>query len=175
MSSHPALAGSSPRLGAHHTADDSHSHQAHSHSRPPHTAVAVASKPVRHGLAAWQWAALGIAIGGGVIAALVFLRGGSGEPGEDFMRRMDAAALGAPMPNIAGGPLIRVDRADGGATVIATGVAPGDCVRAGWQMVRRGVLTINGTTPPRVSAAILTELCYQADGAEVRWAPRKGP
>ena len=174
MSSHPALAGSSPRLGAHHAADDKHPHQAHPDSRHPHATGAVASQPGRRRLAAWQWAALGVATGGAVIGALILLRGGSGEPGEDFMRRMDAAALGTPMANRVGGPLIRVDHADGGVTVIASGVAPSDCVRAGWQMVRRGVLTINGTTPPRVSAAILTELCYQADGAEVRWAPRKG-
>ena len=163
MSSHPALVRSSPRLVAPHAADHSHSHQ------PAH-----AAQPARSGGAGWKWAAI-IAVTGGVAAiAIVFgLSGGTSEPGVDFMRQMEAAAQGAPMANRAGGPQIRLERADDGNTVQATGVAPRDCVSAGWQMVRKGVLTVNGTTPQRVSAAVLTELCYQSDGATVRWAPRK--
>jgi len=165
MSSHSALAGSSPRLVAPHPADHSHAHS------PKH----VAAKPDRGGRAAWRWAAIIAATGGTVIAAIVCWPAGSSAPGVEFMRQMDAAALGAPMAGGVSTARIQVERADGGVTVIADGVAPRDCVSAGWQMVRKGVLTINGTTPQRVSAAVLTELCYQADGATIRWVPRRTP
>ena len=163
MSGHSALAESSSRLVAPHPADHGHGHS------PKH----VAAKPDRGGRAAWRWAAIIAVTGIAVIAAIVAWPAGSSAPGVDFMRQMDAAALGAPMVAGANYPQIQVERGDGGVTVVAVGVTPRDCVSAGWQMVRKGVLTINGTTPQRVSAAVLTELCYQTDGATIRWAPRR--
>ena len=92
---------------------------------------------------------------------------------EAFMEQMERTAQGAVYDrNIYGGGLI-VERKGNFATVTATGVPPNVCVSVGLKLVRKGILTVNGVTPQRVSAAKLSELCNQEDGNPVLiWSPR---
>jgi len=175
MSSHPAFANPSSRHIAPHAPHGENARHAPPHHDHPHH-LAAAAKPAGHRRrGVWIWAVGGLVAGGAAIAILVALSGGSGDTGADFMRRMDAAAQGTPLEGAPGGAAIRAERTDDGVIVTATGVSPKDCVGAGWQLVRKGVLTINGNTPQRVSGAVLAELCNQQDGATLRWAPRKAP
>lgn len=58
-------------------------------------------------------------------------------------------------------------------TVTATDVPPQACVSAGARLVKKGIITVNGVTPVRVSSAILTELCYPGEKATLRFMPRQ--
>jgi hypothetical protein len=78
-----------------------------------------------------------------------------------------------PATNLFGGSL-RVTSEGGRSFVTVTGVPAGECVLAGWDLVRKGVLTVNGTTPLRVSAAKLNELCHEGEQATLRWTPKDG-
>ena len=162
MSTHSVFAPPSPRHIPPHGGGASH----------PHHQASTRGAPSRKG-GVWKVAA-GVAMAGiAAMAAFFALSGGSGGGASDFMARMDAAAQGNPVAGHPGGAVIRVERNDDSLIVTATDVSPRDCVSAGWQLVRKGVLTINGTTPQRVSAAVLAELCNQQDSAVLRWAPRK--
>ena len=96
-----------------------------------------------------------------------------------LVEQMAAAAEGgpaaegaAPAQHVFGGAL-RVEGAAPAPLVVAEGVPPPACVSAGWALVRKGVLTINGVTPNRVSAIRVTELCNQGDGdATIAWMPK---
>lgn len=97
----------------------------------------------------------------------------SADGAEQFLDHMVAAAGGvAPLAG-PGGPVFHVERKSNGQIVVtAERVPPGPCVSAGWKLVRRGMLSINGITPTRVSAARLADLCNQSDSATVVWIPR---
>jgi hypothetical protein len=57
--------------------------------------------------------------------------------------------------------------------VVANGLPQKECVQLGWALMKRGVLTVNGVTPQRISAAILADLCAKADdGSKLEWAPK---
>jgi len=59
-------------------------------------------------------------------------------------------------------------------TVVAKDVPPTACSASGMWLVKKGVLSINGVTPSRISSAIITELCNQEDGnATMEWTPKK--
>lgn len=92
---------------------------------------------------------------------------------EAFIEQMDRAAEGAVFErNVFGGALI-TERKGGQTVITADSVPPNICVSVGWKLVRKGVLSINGTTPLRVSAAKLSELCNQEDGAAtLTWSPK---
>lgn len=92
---------------------------------------------------------------------------------ETFVEQMEAAAAGSAVDrNVFGGALV-VERRGGQVAVTATNIPPNICVSVGWKLVRKGMLTINGTTPLRVSAAKLSELCNQEDGAAIlTWSPK---
>ena len=92
---------------------------------------------------------------------------------EAFVDQMESAAEGAmPERNVFGGTMT-VDRKGNQVTVTAANIPPNICVSVGWKLVRKGILTINGTTPLRVSAAKLAELCNQTDGnATLAWSPK---
>jgi len=91
---------------------------------------------------------------------------------DDFFEHMQAVAAGAPPPATGSGMVFHAERRNGQTIVTAENVPPGPCVSAGWKLVRRGTLTINGTTPTRVSAARLAELCNESATASVVWIPR---
>lgn len=113
-------------------------------------------------------------IGGGLaITLFVWSDTRSTEKSErPLVAQMEAAAKGsAPATNIFGGAL-SVSQQGGHPVVTVAGVPPGECVSAGWDLVRKGLLTVNGATPNRVSAAILNELCHQEDSATLVWIPK---
>jgi len=94
---------------------------------------------------------------------------------ESFAAQMNQAANGEAVTTSVYGGAIRVERKGNQVTVSADNVPSGVCVSVGWKLVRKGILSINGTTPLRVSAAKLAELCNQEDGnAALSWTPRTG-
>lgn len=87
--------------------------------------------------------------------------------------QIEAAVHGqVPVTNLFGGT-IRVSIENGRTTVTLTGIPAGECVLSGWELVRKGILTINGVTPIRVSAAKLNDLCHDDDTATLRWTPKE--
>lgn len=53
-------------------------------------------------------------------------------------------------------------------------VPPKVCVLAAWDLYRLGVISINGTTPQRVSAAKLVDMCNDGETATLVWSPKSG-
>lgn len=94
-------------------------------------------------------------------------------PEELLLKQMrDAAGGSAPAIHALGGELKAV-YGERGLRVEAKGLPSKACVSAAWRLAREGVVTVNGTTPVRISAAILTELCAEdPDGATIAWSPR---
>jgi len=113
-------------------------------------------------------------LGGGVW--LLAGRGGHGTSApapEALLAQMVQAADGGKIDtNVYGGALV-VERSGPQLVVTVDGIPPSACVSVGWKLVRRGLLSINGTTPMRVSAARLADLCNQGEGtALIAWIPR---
>lgn len=55
-----------------------------------------------------------------------------------------------------------------GNFVIAYNVPPDACVAVSWELLKKGIITINNVTPTRVSAGKLTSLCYMNDTATIQ-------
>ena len=123
------------------------------------------------------------ALSGGAAAVLAAAAGGwllfghgSSAPKvgpEGLVQQMQQAAEGAPITeNLYGGALV-VERTGQTLVVTVDGIPPSICVSAGWKLVRKGLLSINGTTPNRVSAARLADLCNQGNATAIlAWIPR---
>ncbi|MBF0394059.1 MAG: hypothetical protein HQL38_15380 [Alphaproteobacteria bacterium] len=116
----------------------------------------------------------GVAIGAAALWLLASMNGPAGKPEpspEALLKQMREAATGSvEAPHIFGGAL-RFDPNEG--VVVAEQVPQKACVQVGWSLVRGGVLTVNGVTPQRVSAALLADLCSRNPaGATLEWAPR---
>jgi hypothetical protein len=92
---------------------------------------------------------------------------------EAFVEQLERAAEGTVFDKtVYGGPM-RSEIKGNQLVITADGVPPGICVSVGWKLVRKGLLSINGVTPVRVSAAKLSELCYQDENsATLTWAPK---
>jgi hypothetical protein len=111
-------------------------------------------------------------------AALMMRPHGGGVPAatpEAFAEQMEAAARagGGTVPHVFGGT-IRTERNGAVLALVADNVPPNVCVSVGWKLVRKGLLSINGTMPLRVSAAKLSDLCNQEDGpAVLTWIPKQ--
>ncbi|KIL98326.1 hypothetical protein CCC_03609 [Paramagnetospirillum magnetotacticum MS-1] len=113
-------------------------------------------------------------------AAALLMRPHMGENGaaptpETFADQMLAAARagGGTFPHVFGGT-IRTERNGAVLALVADNVPPSVCVSVGWKLVRKGLLSINGTMPLRVSAAKLSDLCNQEDGGAVlTWIPKQ--
>jgi hypothetical protein len=73
--------------------------------------------------------------------------------------------------HVYGGPLI-VEGGSSGMIVTALDLPPKICASAGWLLVRKGMLTINDTTPNRVSAIVVSELCNERETASISWSPK---
>jgi hypothetical protein len=124
------------------------------------------------------WAALGAAAV--VAAALILWQAAHLESASDPLPAAKLAeeiiltAGGAGPPTHVFGGALKLDTTSGQPVAVAEGVPPRACVAVGWELVRKGVLTINGVTPPRVSAAKITELCNSEDGdATIIWTPKR--
>ena len=129
----------------------------------------------------------GLRIAVGVLVGLTLIIGGyiwwsrSQEPVEStssetdrFVAQMIESAQGnAPPSHLFGGP-IRVTSMNGVPVVIAEHVPPRICSASGMKLVKKGLLSVNGVTPTRVSSAIITELCNKEGGgdATLMWAPK---
>jgi len=90
-----------------------------------------------------------------------------------LVEQIVAAVQGeVPATHVFGGVLRRATRGDL-PVVIAEAVPPRACAAAGWALVRKGLLTINGITPSRPSAARITDLCNHGEGdATIQWMPK---
>ncbi len=143
----------------------SYEHRA-SHPHPLHPVAAEPSS--RHALL-MMLALLALLAGGLTIG----LRSRNAEPAvRPLVAQIEAAAHGnVPAANIFGGSLRAM--VQGGRTVVTVdGIPPGECVLSGFDLVRKGLLTVNGVTPNRVSAAKLNELCHDEDTATLIWSPK---
>lgn len=91
-----------------------------------------------------------------------------------FVEQITRAAQGdPPVTHMFGGPL-EVSAMNGVPVVTARGVPRRICAASGMRLVRKGLLSVNGETPTRISSAIITELCNKGDGdATIRWAATK--
>ncbi len=90
-----------------------------------------------------------------------------------FVEQITKAAQGeAPATHMFGGAL-KISSMGGIPVVTAHGVPPSVCAASGMRLVKKGLLSVNGVTPNRVSSAIITELCNKEDGdATIMWAPK---
>lgn len=126
----------------------------------------------------WAIAALAAVLAAAAGAgALLVPRTGSAPAAtpEAFAEQMEAAARspGPPLHHVYGGT-IRAERNGATLALVADKVPAAACVSVGWKLVRKGLLSINGTMPLRVSAGKLSELCSQEDGGAVlTWIPRR--
>ncbi len=92
---------------------------------------------------------------------------------EAFAEQILAASESGSVEHSVYGGAIRVARQGNQVVVAAENVPPNVCVSVGWKLVRKGLLSINGTVPLRVSAAKLSELCNQEEGnPTLTWSPR---
>ncbi|CUW39999.1 conserved protein of unknown function [Magnetospirillum sp. XM-1] len=118
---------------------------------------------------------LAAALGAGALLLQPRLKGGgAAATPEAFAEQMEAAARagGGTIPHVFGGT-IRTERNGSMLALVADNVPPSACVSVGWKLVRKGLLSINGTMPLRVSAAKLSDLCYQEEGGAVlTWIPK---
>lgn len=150
------------------------------HSKPFHPTPCRPDTPSKGGHARTKLMALaGIvavltALGLGAMALRPGQKGAAAPTPEAFAEQMEAAARagGGTTPHVFGGT-IRSERNGNTLALVADGVPPAVCVSVGWKLVRKGLLSINGTMPLRVSAARLSDLCYQEEGGAVlTWIPK---
>lgn len=116
----------------------------------------------------------GIAVGAASLWLLATLNGppakAEASPEALLQQIQDAAAGVVQSPHVFGGNLQFMPGDD---LVVADAVPQKACVQAGWSLVRGGVLTVNGVTPQRVSAALLADLCSRNPaGARLEWTRR---
>jgi len=105
----------------------------------------------------WEWAIVLVLLGGLALTVLAISRTPDDpkDAAEALVARMKAAAVGH--------PYAAIDK-----------VPPKVCVTASWELYRTGTISVNGVTPQRVSAAVLVDLCNQAETATILWYPKAG-
>jgi hypothetical protein len=91
-----------------------------------------------------------------------------------FVEQIIQSAQGdAPATHMFGGTL-EVSSMNGVPVVIAKEVPRRVCAASGMRLVKKGLLSVNGDTPSRISSAIITELCNRGEGdATMMWAATK--
>ncbi|PKU23478.1 hypothetical protein [Telmatospirillum siberiense] len=137
-----------------------HAHATHSHPPPKETPWSL------FGMIALLLVILAVGL-------VIGLRERGDPPTRPLVAQMEGATRGnIPAANIFGGAL-RVAVQGGRTVVTVEGIPPGECVSSGWDLVRKGLLTVNGVTPPRVSAAKLNDLCHEEDAATLIWSPKE--
>lgn len=176
---HPGAGPQGPQkgAGAHHVQPPRDPHNAARKAAPvqppPPKKAAAPAKPAKkgHGLL------YGLLVAAAAASAIGYfmLRGaGPAQPTPEALVQQieDTAISAAPSTNIYGGS-ISADRGSP-ATVTVGGIPNKVCVSAAWRLARSGVVTINGATPERISAALLAEICNQADANTISWMSKKG-
>ena len=129
-------------------------HSGAAHQRPAKKAVRSTKKLSR--LILWEWGIVLALLSGLGVTILVISQGPDPKSEtEALVARMRAAAVGRLS--------VSVDK-----------VSPKVCVLASWELSRSGVISVNGLTPPRISAAILVDLCNQEEMATLTWVPKTG-
>lgn len=127
----------------------------------------------------WIWGPGIAAVAVGTIA-LIYFGGLGGDakrllPSQQLANEMAAVARGEPLGAHVFGGALESGRRRGRAFVTAKTVPATACVSAGWVLLSRGTVVINGKLPGRVSQTLLTELCKQKpEGAEIMWFPKTG-
>jgi hypothetical protein len=141
----------------------------HPHAQHP-GAAARRRKPARTGHGKLV-AGLTVVLATGLILAATLSARPSGSPSDILAAEMEAAAAGSGATRHSlGGPLTVLPRKDG-LNVVADKVPPAACVQASWRLAQKGVITVNGVFMARLSAAKLSEVCFQVpDGAKIAWA-----
>ncbi len=85
---------------------------------------------------------------------------------------LDAASDSGEVRHLFGGQ-IKVVESGGRIVVVAENIPPRVCGASGWTLARKGLLTINGITPNRLSRAIVIDLCgREGGGANLMWIPK---
>lgn len=142
----------------------------HAHLQPPDTSETRA--PLIAGAVAL---ALISAVGGYILWSRAEgpQESASSESDKFIAQMVESAQGNAPPSHMFGGP-IRVTSMNGVPVVIAEQVPNRICSAAGMKLVKKGLLSVNGVTPTRVSSAIVTELCNKdgATYATLMWAPK---
>lgn len=98
----------------------------------------------------------------------------TGSETDRFVAMMIESSQGNAPPSHMFGGAVRVTSMNGVPVVIAERVPPRICSASGMKLVKKGLLSVNGITPTRVSSAIITELCNKEGGgdATIMWAPK---
>jgi hypothetical protein len=149
------------------------------HAAPRHAATKASASasqaPAPRRTLALSAVALAVAaLVGGALTFQAGVRSGMAATPEAFTDQMEAVARGdgESVHHVFGGT-IRAVRNGSTLALVADNVPPSACVSVGWKLVRKGLLSINGTMPLRVSAARLSELCNEGGGnAVLTWIPR---
>lgn len=125
------------------------------HAQHPHGKKPRSTGRVRR-LILWEWGIVLALLSGLAITVMVISHAPDPKSDADaLVARMKAAAVGRPY-------------------VVMGKVPPKVCVMAGWELYRTGLITVNGVTPQRISAAILVDLCNQGETATLQWTPKTG-
>ncbi|WP_096704629.1 hypothetical protein [Magnetospirillum sp. 15-1] len=129
----------------------------------------------------------GLLIAGAALVALILTVGGyilwsrsqapaenTGSETDRFVAQMIESSQGNAPPSHIFGGAIRVTSMNGVPVVIAERVPTRICSASGMKLVKKGLLSVNGITPSRVSSAIITELCNKdgSSDATLMWAPK---
>lgn len=106
-----------------------------------------------------------------VVIGIVRHSGNDASPSGLATQIQDAVHGATPAINLYGGTL-KIETVNGHQMVTASGIPPAACIDVGWQLMRKGIVAINGEAPRIVSAAKLGELCHRNEaGANVSWIP----
>jgi len=121
----------------------------------------------------WEWIIV-LGLAGGLTITLLTMTSAPDPKTQaaDLVVQIKAAALGRPMGNPVLASLPTAIRNKQQAIVSIDKVPQKICVMVAWDLYRFGTITINGTTPARVSAAKLAELCNENDTASMTWTAR---
>lgn len=148
-------------------------------AHPPHPHPA---KPVRRRkqsrrlgrLIVWEWAVVLVLLSGLGITLLAMSHAPDPRRDADALVDHMKSALAGKQLDPLFGAYPSVSGSGREVIVTMTRIPPKVCVLAGWDLYRLGVITINGVTPQRVSAAKLVDLCNDGDAATIAWSPKSG-
>ena len=159
-----------------HLAPEVH-HHPHPHPHPHHHPASHAAE--HKGKTRLTVFIVGLLVAVAVIGAAV-LRGLLSEhhsvfdDAKEFTAAMASTAATGADSQTTFGVTVKFKRTDGHVSIIADGVPPGVCAAAGWDLVHKGTLTVNGVTPHRVSSALLTDLCHESEApVALIWEPKE--